>query len=173
VVGRETALQDNPSLRWSLVASQNPKRVIVDSTGRISPKAKVFTDGHVQNTIIATTRGCSEQRVAAYRACGAQVWQCGRGARVSLKLLMRQLGKVGVLHVLCEGGGELAFQLVREDQVDVYEFFVAPSLLGGGGTPVIGGAGWGLSQAPQLRFIASERVGNDIWIRAVPKRHQL
>ena len=169
LVGAGTAVTDDPSLRWSAVPSRNPRRVIVDSTGRLSPLARVFTDGQARNTVVATTRACPEQRIAAYKAQGAEVWRCGRGRRVNLKLLLERLGKAGFLHVLCEGGGELAAQLVQDGMVDVFEFFVAPKLLGGGGFPVIGGKGWRLSGGPELVFLETRHVGADVWIRAKPK----
>jgi diaminohydroxyphosphoribosylaminopyrimidine deaminase / 5-amino-6-(5-phosphoribosylamino)uracil reductase len=168
VVGRNTAACDDPSLRWSAIASRNPKRIIVDATGAVSPDSQVFQDGQAQNTIVATTRNCPEACAAAYVATGAQVWYCGRGRRVSLRLLMKRIGEAGLLHVLCEGGGELAAQLVRDEYVDAFEFFVAPTLLGGGGAPVIGGKGWPLGHAPALRFTEVKQVGDDVLIRAVP-----
>jgi diaminohydroxyphosphoribosylaminopyrimidine deaminase/5-amino-6-(5-phosphoribosylamino)uracil reductase len=168
LVGAGTAVTDDPSLRWSTVASRNPKRVIVDSTGRLSPRAQVFTDGQAQNTIVATTGACPARRVGAYESAGAEVWRCGRGSRVNLESLIVKLGKAGILHVLCEGGGELAAQLIQDRLVDVFEFFVAPRLLGGGGCPVVGGRGWTLRDGPELSFLDSRRVGHDIWIRAAP-----
>jgi diaminohydroxyphosphoribosylaminopyrimidine deaminase/5-amino-6-(5-phosphoribosylamino)uracil reductase len=70
------------------------------------------------------------------------------------------------LHVLCEGGGELAAQLVRDNLVDAYWFFVAPCFLGGSGVPVLGGAGWRLAEGPSLQFTNVSRVGQDILIQA-------
>jgi diaminohydroxyphosphoribosylaminopyrimidine deaminase/5-amino-6-(5-phosphoribosylamino)uracil reductase len=169
MVGRNTAVQDNPSLRWSASERRNPKRIIVDSSGKLSPKAQVFSDGQAGNTIVVTTRACSDERMAEYVASGATVWRCGRGRQVSLKILMDKLGSIGVMNLLCEGGGELAGQLVREDLVDAYEFFVAPKLLGGRGVPVIGGSGWSLKDAPEIKFVGSRTVGRDIWLRAVRK----
>ncbi len=104
MVGCGTAVADNPSLRWSKVAARNPKRIIVDSTGRVSPQSQVFTDGQSRNTIVVTAGACTQGRVAAYEAAGAAVWLCGRGRRVNLRLLLQKLGKAGLLHVLCEGG---------------------------------------------------------------------
>ncbi len=169
LVGRNTAVTDDPSLRWSKSKRLNPKRVIVDSAGSLSPKAQVLSDGQAENTIIATTAACSDKRAAQYIECGAEVWRCGRGKRVSLKLLMKRLGKVGIMHLLCEGGGELAEQLVRSDLVDAFEFFVAPKIIGGRGAAVVGGNGWSLKNAPELKFTESRMVGDDIWIRGIRK----
>jgi diaminohydroxyphosphoribosylaminopyrimidine deaminase/5-amino-6-(5-phosphoribosylamino)uracil reductase len=98
MVGRNTAVQDNPSLRWSASERRNPKRIIVDSSGKLSPKAQVFSDGQAGNTIVVTTRACSDERMAEYVASGATVWRCGRGRQVSLKILMDKLGSIGVMN---------------------------------------------------------------------------
>ncbi len=169
LVGRNTAVMDDPSLRWSKSARLNPMRIIVDSVGKLSPQAQVLSDGQAENTIIATTAACSDKRVAQYIECGAEVWRCGRGQRVSLKILMKRLGKTGIMNLLCEGGGELAEQLVRSDLVDAFEFFIAPKIIGGRGAAVVSGKGWSLNSAPGLKFTESRMVGGDVWIRGVRK----
>jgi diaminohydroxyphosphoribosylaminopyrimidine deaminase/5-amino-6-(5-phosphoribosylamino)uracil reductase len=171
LVGRNTAVTDDPSLRWSAVASRNPKRVILDSTGAVALSAKVFA-GDPENTIMVTTARCPEKRAAAYRELGAEVWQCGRGDKVSLPLLLRKLGQAGILHVLCEGGGTLAETLTRGGHVDSFIFFVAPKVLGAGGFPVLGGAGWPLKCAPLLDVVETRQVGPDVLICAVPGKRK-
>lgn len=100
------------------------------------------------------------------------MWRvAGASRQVSLKRLLRRLGKRGLLHVLCEGGGEVAHSLIRSDLVDEYLFFVAPRVLGGTkAVPAVGGRGWSLAGTPRLRFTACERVGDDVMLRAVPAR---
>lgn len=169
MVGRNTAVMDNPSLRWSKVSWRNPKRVIVDSTGKLSPESQVFSDGQAENTIIATTSLCSDNRTQEYINSGAAVWKCGKGKRVSLKVLMKKLGKEGIMHLLCEGGGVLAEQLVRSELVDVYDFFVAPKIIGGSGSAVMAGQGWNLKHARDIEFKKVGMLGEDIWIRGVRK----
>jgi diaminohydroxyphosphoribosylaminopyrimidine deaminase/5-amino-6-(5-phosphoribosylamino)uracil reductase len=82
---------------------------------------------------------------------------------------MDKLGGIGIMNLLCEGGGELAGQLVREGLVDAFEFFVAPKILGGNAVPVIGGRGWNLKDVPEVKFIDTRMVGRDIWLRAIKK----
>lgn len=168
LVGAHTAVRDNPSLRWSARAALNPKRILLDARGQLALDDKVFTDGQSENTIVVATSGISSERRAAIEATGARLWTCGRGARVNLRLLLARAGKEGLLHVLCEGGGELAAQLVREGLVDDYWFYVAPLFLGGGGVPVLGGAGWTLADGPPLQITDVRRVGQDVLIRALP-----
>jgi len=163
MVGTRTALLDNPSLTVS--GGRQPRRVIVDSRGTLPLSAKIFTDGNADNTLIAVSAAVGAEAVNRYRAAGATVFVCGRGRRVSLKILLRILGDLGVMHLLCEGGGELAAALIEQDLVDRYEFFVAPSFLGGTATAVVGGKGWLLDNAPAIEFYETGMVGKDVRIR--------
>ena len=107
--------------------------------------------------------------LAAGRA-GAQVWALPIAAgRVSLPTLFRRLGALGLLHVVCEGGGELAAALIRARLVDEFWFFVAPRILGGKtALSAVGGPGWPLPSAPELVFTERRRVGRDLLIKARP-----
>lgn len=173
LVGANTAIRDNPSLRRSTARRGiNPWRLILDAAGRLPLDAKIFTDGQSTNTVIVATSRCPMVRRAAIEATGARVWICGRGERVNLNMLMERAGREGLLHVLCEGGGVLAEALVRQRLVDAYWFYVAPAFLGGGGTPVLGGRGWPLGLTPRLKFEEMRRVGDDMLIRAFPAEEE-
>jgi diaminohydroxyphosphoribosylaminopyrimidine deaminase/5-amino-6-(5-phosphoribosylamino)uracil reductase len=168
LVGARTAQRDNPSLCWSARPSLNPRRIVLDAQGKLPLTAKVLTDGQANNTVVVMTATASPARRSAIEAKGAHVWICGRGRRVNLSALLKKMGQEGLLHVLCEGGGELAAQLVRDNLVDAYCFFVAPCFLGGSGVSVLGGAGWRLAEGPLLQFTNVSRVGQDILIQAKP-----
>lgn len=167
MVGCGTACADNPSLLPRPAGAWNGYRIIVDSTGRTPPGARVLNDGHVERTIIAVASRCPQSRRAVYERKGAIVWVLppARG-RASLRSLMTRLGKMGLLQILCEGGGVLASSMVEADVVDEFLFLVAPRFLGASGVPAIGGPGWSLKAAPELDFRQVERVGEDILIRA-------
>lgn len=168
LIGATTACRDNPSLLPRPAAGRAPFRVILDSKGRLSCSSRVLSDEARSRTIVATTRRCPVARREAYAACGAQVWCLPSAAnRVSLKALMRKLGGLGVLHVLVEGGGELAAALLREGWVDELVWFVAPLVIGAGGVPAISGKGWPLAETPRLRMVETGLVGGDVMMRAV------
>lgn len=139
LVGAGTVRADDPSLLPRPSKGRAPWRVIVGT--KVPANAKVLTDEAAEQTLVMSG---------------------------SLKKILRDLGKRGVMHALCEGGGELAGSLVRARLVDEFALFVAPSLLGGDGVPMVGKTGWPLSKMPHLRFQSLEKVGNDVLIRAVP-----
>ena len=170
LVGSGTVMADDPSLLCRACAAPHGWRVIMDSRGRVSPSAKVLNDAEAERTILATVKGAPAEKDAARRRC--QTWVLPRAAgRVSVRALLRRLGGLGLLHVLCEGGGELAYALVRAGVVDEFVFFVAPLVLGGDAShAAIDGPGWPLAAAPKLHITECSRVGADVMIRAVRER---
>ena len=170
LVGRLTAEHDDPSLLIPGEPTGRRLRVVVDSHGRLSPRLKVFSDSARQSTILATTSACTAKRVDALARQGVSVLRLpAKHERVSLKSLARRLGQRGVLHVLCEGGGELAAGLIRAGLIDEYIFFLAPTILGADGKAAVGTATWTLGHAPLLDFVDCKRVGGDIMLRAIPR----
>lgn len=168
IVGGGTARADDPSLTCRRYPASKPWRVIVDSAGRLPVKARVLTDGEAGRTIVATTGRCAAARRRAYARAGATVWVLAgtRDGRVSLAALMRKLGRLGVLHALCEGGGTLAHALMRARLVDRLMLFVAPMALGRG-TAAFDGQGWPLATAPRWRFAVPEVVGADVLLTGI------
>jgi diaminohydroxyphosphoribosylaminopyrimidine deaminase/5-amino-6-(5-phosphoribosylamino)uracil reductase len=171
LIGATTALRDDPSLLPRPARGRNPYRVIVDTSGRLSPAARVLTDEARHRTIVATTRACPTARQRAYEEQGAQVRLLpSKDEHVSLKALLRGLHRLGVLQVLVEGGGRLAEALLRTGWVDELRWFVAPVVIGNRGIPAMAGKGWTLPRAPRMRIVETCEAGADIMIRAVPAR---
>ncbi len=170
VVGAETALADNPALQWSKVPARNPYRIVLDRRGRLPLDSQLLNDDGVARSIVVVGERCAATRVRAFEACGAKVWRLPVVAgKLDLSALLERCGAAGWLHVLSEGGGEVAASLVRAELVDRLEMFVAPKLLGGSGVPVFGGEGWSLAEAPQFSFADVRHVGPDIWMTAYPR----
>ena len=174
IVGCGTAVTDDPSLLSDGRRDDSLRRVIVDSTGRLPFASKVLNDGNAASTILATTKKCPASRVIKYEAKGAEVWVLqSSGGGVSIPRLISRLGKEGLTHVLCEGGGELAYSLIKANAVDEYIFFIAPKVLGGTcSVPAVGGTGWMLDNVPELDFTMIEKLGRDVMLKARPRRHQ-
>jgi diaminohydroxyphosphoribosylaminopyrimidine deaminase/5-amino-6-(5-phosphoribosylamino)uracil reductase len=171
LVGARTVEADDPGLLPE-GAKPNPLyRVIIDGHGRSPAKARVFTDAQAGQTILCTTHDCPDSRRSRWESHGAAVWGVpSRKGHINLTEVLHLLGKMGLLHVVCEGGGVLAEGLVREGLVDEFWFFYAPRLLGGHAVPGFGGSGWSLAEAPALRFDSVAQAGDDLWVRAFPVR---
>lgn len=168
MVGAGTVAADNPSLLPRPPRGRKPVRVILDAVGIARPNAKVFSDEAAGRTLLFVGPRYPRARTSAMRKRGVTVVAVrARGARLDLCAVMKELGRRGLLHVLSEGGGEIAAALIAARAVDEFLFFVSPRIIGGNTSrPAVGGPGWLLAEAPHLRFASVERVGCDILIRA-------
>ena len=102
MVGAETVRRDNPSLLCHPKKNDDLVRVVVSSSGRLSKSAQIFTDGAVNKTLVY------------------------RDARKALE----ELGRMGIMHVLCEGGLSLATSLAEAGLVDEWLAVLAPVVVG-------------------------------------------
>ncbi len=165
LIGAGTLRHDNPSLWPRPDRGRSPWRVIVVRTGALPLSAQVFTDAHASRTIVAAPRGWVPATARALRRKGITVWElpCKR----FLPALAEHLGELGILRVLCEGGGILAGELVRARLADELCVFLAPMLLGG---PVgaMGNTQWRLARAPRFQLAESNSIGHDIFLRFEP-----
>mgnify|MGYP001566375507 CR=1 FL=1 len=169
MVGSGTVRTDDPSLIPRPAHGRMPYRVVVDASGAIPSRARVVSDDFRKQTIVATTRRCPVSRMAMWRNAGVRVMVLpAKRGQVDLKALLRELGRLGLMHVLCEGGGILAGQLVKESLVDQLYWVSVPMLLGDKGVPAIGGAAWPLPAAPQFEFQHIQRYGKDRVMRLTP-----
>jgi 2,5-diamino-6-(ribosylamino)-4(3H)-pyrimidinone 5'-phosphate reductase len=57
--------------------------------------------------------------------------------RVDLNTMMFTLKKIGVDHLMVEGGGTMNFELMRLGLVDELTMYVAPMIFGGAGAPTL------------------------------------
>ena len=169
LVGVNTVINDNPSLTTRLPerVGKDPARIVVDSECRTPPTAKIFNPDSEANTIIATTKRASEERITRLEAAGARVSVVEEvDNRVCFSSLMHALGCQGITSVLIEGGAKINASALNAGIVDKIVFFVAPKLIGGADAPSpIGGEGiQRLAEAHVLRDVNVKSIDGDILI---------
>ncbi|MBR1870454.1 MAG: bifunctional diaminohydroxyphosphoribosylaminopyrimidine deaminase/5-amino-6-(5-phosphoribosylamino)uracil reductase RibD [Kiritimatiellae bacterium] len=104
LVGAQTVRADDPRLLPYGETQNKVWRVVVTHSGDLPENARIFTDEAKERTLI-------------YR-------------NIALKDMMADLGARGFLHVLCEGGLNLARQLAHEGLVDEWIGVLAPVVIG-------------------------------------------
>jgi hypothetical protein len=70
-----------------------------------------------------------------------------------------------LLHVLCEGGGSLAGQLVRLGLAQELALFYNPSLMGSDGRASFALTGLGLDHRPHFHTVEAGSLGRDFFVR--------
>ena len=101
MVGAETVRRDNPSLLSHGRRNDDLLRVVVSRSGKLPRSAQVFSDGKNETVVFSDA-----------------------------KQALKELGKRGIMHVLCEGGMKLAASLAKDGLVDEWLCVVAPAVIG-------------------------------------------
>ena len=101
MVGAETVRRDNPSLLSHGRRNDDLLRVVVSRSGRLPRSAQVFSDGRNATLVFGDARKA-----------------------------IAELGRLGAMHVLCEGGMKLASSLAEAGLVDEWIAVVAPAVIG-------------------------------------------
>ena len=173
LVGIGTVLSDDPSLtartgvQLDKLVTRQPLRIVVDSTLRIPPRAKILTQQEKAGTLVATTRSASRTRKLALEKKGVEVILLPSVHRkVSLLALLKELGRRGITMLLVEGGSEINAAMLKGRLVQHVRLYMAPALLGGRFSKgVIGGKSpVHLAESLKLKRVRTRSLGNDVVI---------
>ncbi|MBI5687542.1 MAG: bifunctional diaminohydroxyphosphoribosylaminopyrimidine deaminase/5-amino-6-(5-phosphoribosylamino)uracil reductase RibD [Verrucomicrobia bacterium] len=170
MVGSGTIVADNPQLTVRDGAiDRQPWRVVVDSGGRASLDAHVFSDEDRLRTIVLTSKRAPEPWRKQLAEQGVTVIECGMQSaeygveKIDLSDALKKLAEREIINVLVEGGGSLLGALFDARLVDKAVFFYAPKIIGGASAPTaVEGQGIGpLKDAVALRKVEWRHLGDD------------
>ena len=177
LTGVGTVLADDPRLDVRLPEEAGrerpqPLRVVLDSSLRTPPGARLFTvPGEV---LIVTAVPASdpewEPRCAALAAQGARIETLPTvGDRVPLAAVLDRLGELEANELQVEAGPTLAGELLRQELADELLLYVAPKLLGPSAQPLRAFPELtGLDAAPAFAIAEVTRLGDDLRLRLLP-----
>ena len=174
IVGSQNVLADDPQLtaRPDGVQSDHPLlRMVADSTGRISPSARVLDSS--AKTLIVTTERSPEAWRDSIRATGHELLVLPPDAttgRVPLVPMLQELGRRGVLTLQVEGGGVLHGSFFDQRLVDKCTIVIAPKIVGAvtAAQAVSGHGAQYMRDAVTLRDLTIERLGDDVLFTGYP-----
>lgn len=179
IVGVDTVLADDPALtaRAELRPGQqaeHPLRIILDSSGRTPPEAKVLRSTTPGRTLIITTPSLSALRRRAYEARGAEILTLPAAhGRVDLAALPAALAERGLVHVMIEGGAKVLGGFFDTGLVDEVWAFIAPVILGGSGpAPVAGHGVETVATAWRMSSVETETHDGTVLFRALIDHEQ-
>jgi 2,5-diamino-6-(ribosylamino)-4(3H)-pyrimidinone 5'-phosphate reductase len=143
LVGGRTLLDEAPKLTVKSEAlregrvlrglSPNPIKVGVVTVADI-PLESDFVKMGPARVVIFTTNQTSRDQLEKLTFAGVEVFVHDE-PRVDLKSMMQTLKKIGVDHLMVEGGGTMNFELMRLGLVDELSLYIAPMIFGGAASP--------------------------------------
>ncbi|MEE8338094.1 MAG: bifunctional diaminohydroxyphosphoribosylaminopyrimidine deaminase/5-amino-6-(5-phosphoribosylamino)uracil reductase RibD [Dehalococcoidia bacterium] len=173
VVGSNTVVVDDPQLTarpgGTADGVHQPLRVVLDSAGRTPNGAAVLAGD--SSTLIATTDASPAAWRERMQQAGAEVLVLPPAdGHVDIEALLAELGGRGMLTVLFEGGGVVLGTLFDRRLVDRVHAVIAPVVIGAADAPsaVAGRGVERMAQAPRLRDLTVERLGDDTLISGIP-----
>jgi len=174
LVGRTTAITDDPSLTVRHVKGRQPKRIVLDGPYELPRTLKLFSDKYEEKTIVVTwnkkasaTDADPMLRVLQHNYFRGEIIQVSKNeGHINLKETFQELGNRGINSILVESGQQLSSALLREKLVDKIELFIAPKLLGGGTRSMLNLGIDKMRDIIQLKESSWQQVGDDLLLTA-------
>lgn len=170
LVGRTTAMTDNPSLTVRHVSGRQPKRVVIDGPYELPRELNLFSDKFEEKTTVITwNKKASDEdadpmlKLMKHNYFRGEIIQVPKkDGHADLAQAFRELGQRGISSVLVEGGQQLTTALLREGLVDKIQLFIAPKILGGGTRSVLSLGINRMRDICELKEVTWEKVGDDM-----------
>ncbi|MBK6793596.1 MAG: 2,5-diamino-6-(ribosylamino)-4(3H)-pyrimidinone 5'-phosphate reductase [Anaerolineales bacterium] len=166
LVGGKTLLEEQPKLTVKSEAlregrvrqgrSPNPIKIGAATRADIPLDSDFIKVGDARR-VIFTTSQTSMSQLDNLRTVGVEVF-VDEAPRVDLHQMMLTLKKIGVDHLMVEGGGTMNFELMRLGLVDEVLIYVAPMIFGGANAPTLAdGTGLLRESAMEMKLTDIER----------------
>ena len=170
LIGRQTAMADNPKLTVRHVRGRQPMRVVLDGPYSLPRELHLFSDKHeAKTTIVTWNKEASSDDVDPMIKLmkhnyfrGKVIQVAKKDGHVDLREAISALGSMGVQSILVEAGQQLASALLREGLVDKLELFIAPKLLGSGYRSIMDIGIFDMRDICTLKELKWQQVGEDM-----------
>ncbi len=155
LIGAGTLRKDNPKLNVRLpdYQGEQPWRIVFTGSGNLPSDKNLFTDELKEKTLVFTKSECAVD-LPSRQVIRVQ----------SLREAMENLYERKIINILCEGGPNLAGEMLKENFIQRVSLFLNPSFLGEG-PDNIGNFGLkNLNHRPLLRNVKTRMFGEDIFL---------
>ena len=163
LIGKNTAMHDNPLLTVRYTKGKNPVRIILDSQGNISSKSKILQTSNEVSTIIAVSKKITKSNLEKLYKFPVEVIITGENF-VNIKSLLKKLSDKKISTILVEGGGTINWEFIKQNLFDELIITLSPFLIGGNNAiSFIQGNGFDkISKSPNLQLKSIKRLKNHL-----------
>lgn len=164
LVGINTVLKDNPRLTGSK-KTKRLKKIVLDSTLKISPKARLFSGSKPGEVILATTEKASKAKIERFLKNGICVLVCPQlNGKVDIKGLFKKLARMEIASILVEGGAHVIGSVLKLKLADKFYCYIAPVIMGDQNalSSVVGLNVKTIGRSVRLKNIKVKNIGRDV-----------
>ena len=129
LIGRQTALVDNPKLTVRRVIGPNPIRVILDTNRTLPLNLNIFKDKKAETLIV-----CSDKKFKNNRTAICEYLACKENSDGLLDVqdILKNLGDIGITTLLIEGGAKTIESFISNKLVDeIYLYTSTEKIING------------------------------------------
>lgn len=132
LIGKNTALIDNPLLTTRLVKGKSPIRIVVTNKGDLSLDLNLFVNKDAK-TIVATSELANKKIIASFEEKGIEVIASPqKDNKIDLKELLKKLWQMDITNILVEGGAQIAASFLQMELVNKIILYISPTIVGQG-----------------------------------------
>jgi diaminohydroxyphosphoribosylaminopyrimidine deaminase / 5-amino-6-(5-phosphoribosylamino)uracil reductase len=167
IVGRETALKDDPLLTARPPGPRTALRVVLDTGATLSPDSQLVRSAAEAPVLVAVGKEAAAANCRRLCDAGCEVFECAGESHIDrLHSLLEELGRRRMTNVLVEGGGRVLGSLFEARQIDEVHVFIAPKLIGGtqARVPIAGEGIEQMSEALCIDVPEMEQIGDDMYV---------
>ncbi|MGA2797953.1 MAG: bifunctional diaminohydroxyphosphoribosylaminopyrimidine deaminase/5-amino-6-(5-phosphoribosylamino)uracil reductase RibD [Thermoguttaceae bacterium] len=174
IVGRETALKDDPMLTARPPGPRTALRVVLDTRASLSLDSQLVRTAAEAPVLVAVGNEAPASNRRRLSDAGCEVFEFVGETHIDrLHGLLEELGRRRMTNVLVEGGGRVLGSLLDARQIDEVHVFIAPKLIGGSqaAVPFAGGGIERMSEALCIDAPEVEKIGDDVYVRGRVNRY--
>jgi len=166
LIGKETAIKDNPGLTVRHVRGKDPRRVVLDPFLETTPDLKIYKDN---NVILFTRQDTDSDKIRRFKDMGITVLRAGHehAERLLIQDVLKKLGEREISSVMVEGGAKIFSSFIKEEVFDEIVLFMAPKFYPIGLDVFDGTILKQVDHLPEIIFRDIKKIGTDIMIRCL------
>lgn len=157
LIGRNTALKDNPELNVRDVEGRNPLRFVIDTAMSLPKKLHIFSEDNKPDTYVFSSK-MENQHKYNIVSCKEE------DGLINLYDALNKMWEKKINSVLVEGGANVFSQFLSNNLYDDIYFFIAPKIIGSGISAFDSVSINNLSEAYGLKLDFIKHLGDDILI---------
>ena len=167
--GIGTVLADDPLLTARAPGTlRQPLRVVLDTSARLPETSRLATTASEVPTLLCVGEGADPERLRRLSEMRVEVcrFRSDNSNRVSVRAVLAELGRRGIVSVLVEGGGDVHASFLADGLAHRLLWFLAPRIVGGKAAPTpVEGHGMGkIADSVRLAAFRVRRLGRDLLI---------